>query len=438
MVTTESILQKLSVIIDPDLNKDIVSLGFVKNLKIRETGSVSFDLELTTPGCPVKEEFKSRCESLVLEIAGVTSVTVTLTSQAKTFFNSEHNHNIRGIKNIIAVSSCKGGVGKSTISAMLSQAFVSEGLKVGLLDADIYGPSIPSFFPINQQRLKSEQNEIYPLEIDGIKLMSMGYLVGDTAAIMRGPMVSKYIQQLLFFTRWGDLDYLIIDFPPGTGDIQLTLTQMIQIDGAVIVTTPHILSVTDVYKGILMFEKTKVPVLGMIENMKYSLCGKCGDKHYLFGENSNLSARLGLPTLGELPVDTYYSKFRSQELTAARPHEIDSQFSIILNTAANIHRELGKRKQAGDFPKVTFENHLLKITRGNRVRVIDPFELRTACQCALCVDEFSGKKILDISTIPPDVKPVEITPIGHYAVGISWSDGHQSGIYSFVLIDSLN
>ncbi|MEI7999605.1 MAG: Mrp/NBP35 family ATP-binding protein, partial [Candidatus Omnitrophota bacterium] len=185
------------------------------------------------------------------------------------------------VKNIIAVSSCKGGVGKSTVAAGVAKALLRQGMKVGLLDADLHGPSIPTLFNLPSVDIRlNEFKMAVPAEVEGLKLMSFGFLLGDAPAVMRGPIVANYIQQLLFQTDWGELDYLIIDMPPGTGDIQLTITQSIRLTGAVIVTTRQTLSLVDVARGILMFEKVKVPILGIVENMAFFICDACEKKHY--------------------------------------------------------------------------------------------------------------------------------------------------------------
>src|SRR5665213_1019580 len=209
------------------------------------------------------------------------------------------------VKHVIAISSCKGGVGKSTVACALALELARRGFKTGLLDADIYGPSLPSLFQLRDAKVKSNEFKLLtPIEHNGLKLMSFGFLLGDAPAVMRGPIVTRYIQQLLLQTDWGELDYLIIDMPPGTGDIQLTITQSIKLTGAVIITTHHSLSLVDTARGILMFEKVKVPILGVIENMAYFLAPDTGKKYYIFGEQKAgaLSTRFGVKTLAEVPI----------------------------------------------------------------------------------------------------------------------------------------
>lgn len=262
MLTNDDIMKALSVIIDPDFRKDIVSLGFVKDVKI-DGSKVSLNIELTTPACPVKNEFKESAEKALLNLDGVDDVQINMT--AKEVKKSEKNKDgLEHVRNILAIASCKGGVGKSTIAANIARELASRGFKTGLLDADIFGPSVPTLFNIHKPDVGAdEQKRIIPIEKNGLKIMSFGFFLGDSPAILRGPIVSGYIQQLLTGVRWGELDYLVIDMPPGTGDIQLTMTQTIQLDGAVMVTTRQALSLVDVAKGIEMFEKVNVPMLGL-------------------------------------------------------------------------------------------------------------------------------------------------------------------------------
>ena len=298
----KQILEVLSRVQDPDLGRNLVELGFVKNLKI-QGGAVSFDLELTTPACPVKEDLKKQCETEVRSLDWVQSVSLTLTAQARRNPMAEQAQEaMRNIKSIIAVSSCKGGVGKSTVAVNLAVALAQNGAKVGLLDADIYGPSIPTMLGIGHLQPHISDKKFVPLEVAGLKVMSAGFLMpaGD-AAVLRGPMVSNLIQQILLLTHWGELDYLILDMPPGTGDIQLTITQSVQLTGAVIVTTPQKISLIDVAKGINMFSKVNVPLLGVIENMSYLQQGD--QKVFLYGPSGvpHLSQTYGLEILGQIP-----------------------------------------------------------------------------------------------------------------------------------------
>jgi ATP-binding protein involved in chromosome partitioning len=268
-VSPSAVLDALRPIIDPDFGKSIVDLGFITNLKI-EGGDVSFDIELTTPACPIKAEFEKAARERVLALDGVENVRVSMTSQTRgrtTVPETASSGTLPGVKNVIAVASGKGGVGKSTAALNLALALGATGARVGLMDADVYGPSIPLLTGV-RERPQAVGEHIQPIEKFGLKLMSMGFFVtDDSPVIWRGPMVHGLIRQFLTDVDWGELDYLIVDMPPGTGDAALTLTQQAPLSGALIVTTANDLSLIDARKGLAMFEKVQVPVLGIIENM---------------------------------------------------------------------------------------------------------------------------------------------------------------------------
>jgi len=297
------IIQALKTVKDPDLNRDIVSLGFVKNMTV-QGGDVKFDVELTTPACPVKDELKTECETKVSAIEGVKAVAVNMTAQVR---STQHSQPIlTGVKNIIAVASGKGGVGKSTVSTNLALALKLTGAKVGLMDADIYGPSIPQMLgiPISPPKAAGE-NKFLPHEKYGLKVVSAAFLTKEGQPLMlRGPMLGGIIQQFLQNVEWGELDYLVIDMPPGTGDVQLTLTQRAPLSGAVVVTTPQDVSLIDADKGVKMFQQVKVPILGIVENMSYFICDNCDKKHEIFkrGGGRSLAERFKVPFLGEIPL----------------------------------------------------------------------------------------------------------------------------------------
>ncbi len=308
-ISEQDVLEALRPIIDPDFGKSIVDLGFVKNVAI-DGGRVAFAIELTTPACPVKEEFQKAARERVSAIAGVDQVDVSMTSQTRGSGRSgetpETKNLLPGVKNTIAVASGKGGVGKSTTATNLALALRETGASVGLLDADVYGPSLPLLLGV-QGRPHSENKVIDPLEAYGLKVMSIGFFVDDNSPVIwRGPMVHGLIRQFLADVDWGELDYLIIDLPPGTGDAALTLTQQAPLSGAVIVTTANDLSLIDARKGLKMFEKVNVPVLGIVENMSYFTPPELPDRrYYIFGEGGGkrTAAELGVEFLGEIPID---------------------------------------------------------------------------------------------------------------------------------------
>ena len=303
-ITKEQVLDALKSVMDPDLNRDVVSLGFIKELQI-EGGRVSFIMELTTPACPLKEQLKTSVEQAVRGIAGVSEVQVEVTSKVSMHRIQMEEEILPGVRNIVAIASGKGGVGKSTVCVSLAVALARTGARVGLLDTDIYGPSIPIMMGVKEQPELKEQ-KLIPISRYGVKLMSIGFLISeDTPLIWRGPMVMKAVEQLLMDVDWGELDYLMIDLPPGTGDVQLTLAQKVPMTGVVIVTTPQDVALLDVVRGISMFKKLNVPILGIIENMSFFQCPHCGERTEIFshGGGEAASRKLEVPFLGEVPID---------------------------------------------------------------------------------------------------------------------------------------
>jgi ATP-binding protein involved in chromosome partitioning len=301
----QNILEALRTVKDPDLHRDIVSLNFIKDLAIKGK-NVSFKIELTTPSCPVKDELKAAAEKAIRDqIEQVNGIDVEMTSNVRTVVTQRVNI-LPGVKNTIAVASGKGGVGKSTVAVNLAVSLALDGAKVGLIDADIYGPSIPLMMGLNE-RPQMENQKLIPLEAHGVKVMSIGFLVDPMQAVIwRGPMVSGALKQFMSDVNWGELDYLVFDLPPGTGDIHLTLVQTIPLSGAVIVTTPQDISLADARKAYKMFEKVNVSVLGIIENMSYHICGNCGHREEIFanGGGEKASGELGVPFLGSIPIYT--------------------------------------------------------------------------------------------------------------------------------------
>ena len=302
-VTEEKVLDVLKRVQDPDLHKDIVSLGFIRNLKI-EGGNVAFDLNLTTPACPVKDQMRDEAVAMVKGLAGVQNVDIKMTAEVRQTPQTDRTA-LKGVKNIIAVGSGKGGVGKSTIAVNIAASLASEGTSVGLLDGDIYGPTMPIMLGVDQQP-RSINNRMIPQESAGLRFMSMGLLVkSDQPLIWRGPMAHRALQQCLFDVEWGNLDYLVVDLPPGTGDIHLTLAQQVPLTGAVIVSTPQDVGLRISMKTLRMFQQTRVPILGIVENMSYYICPHCNSRDHIFGEGGarRAAAELEIPFLGEVPLD---------------------------------------------------------------------------------------------------------------------------------------
>ncbi len=305
MITQEQVLHALKSVIDPDLHRDIVTLGFVKDVRICD-GAVAFTIELTTPACPVKDQLKAQAESAVLAIDGVDQVNVKMDARVRPNLTTTGSALIPKVRNVVPVGSGKGGVGKSTVSANLAVALAQTGAKVGLMDADVYGPSIPTILGITDVPTPGGRG-ILPVEAYGVKVISMGFfLKPDQAVVWRGPMLSKMIDQFLGGVEWGELDYLIVDLPPGTGDIQLSLCQTIPLTGAVVVSTPQDVALRVAEKAIIMFNQLKTPILGLVENMSYFVCPHCGEREEIFGNGGaeRASEEMKLPYLGGIPLAT--------------------------------------------------------------------------------------------------------------------------------------
>jgi ATP-binding protein involved in chromosome partitioning len=302
----DQVLAALAAIQDPDLGRDVVSLGMIKDLVVGADGRVGFTFELTTPACPVKDRFQTMARKLVGDLPGVTSVDLKMTANVRSAFNQpKPNQVIPGVKQAIAVASGKGGVGKSTVAINLACALGISGARVGLLDADIYGPSIPGMMGV-QAEPKVVDQKLIPLEAFGVKLMSIGFLAGaDKAMVWRGPMVSRAIEQMLTDVQWGELDYLVIDLPPGTGDASLTLAQAVPLTGVAIVCTPQAAALNIAVKALQMFRGLNVPPLGLVENMSWFVCGRCSEEHFIFdhGGAERAAKRLGVPYLGGIPLE---------------------------------------------------------------------------------------------------------------------------------------
>lgn len=308
MLTKDKVLEALSQVIEPDLRRDLVSLGMIENLSIADK-KVSFTIVLTTPACPLKDHMANACVNAITQLVDRgAEVDIKFSSRVNTV--RQNSEVLQGVKNIVAVASGKGGVGKSTVAANLALSLAAEGAKVGLLDADIYGPSVPTIFGIsNPPEMKDENGRslMIPLEKHGIKLLSIGFMMQPNQAVVwRGPMISSAIRQFMNDVAWGELDYLIIDLPPGTGDIHLTLAQQFPITGALIVTTPQELALADARKAVAMFKMqgASVPLIGVVENMSwFSPEDMPEKKYYLFGNGGGekLSMETQLPLLGEIP-----------------------------------------------------------------------------------------------------------------------------------------
>ena len=301
----QQVLDALKSVVDPNTGKDFVSTKAIRNLTMRD-GQVAFEVELGYPAKSQVPALQAALTAAVQSVAGVDGVSVSISSKIAAHAVQRGVQLLPGVKNIVAVASGKGGVGKSTTAVNLALALAAEGARVGLLDADIYGPSLPMMMGVSGKPESKDGKTMEPMESYGVQLMSIGFLVDqDQAMIWRGPMATQALEQLLRQTDWKDLDYLVVDMPPGTGDIQLTLSQRVPMTGAVIVTTPQDIALLDARKGIKMFEKVGVPILGIVENMAVYCCPNCGHQEHIFGADGgkNMAAEYAMAYLGALPLD---------------------------------------------------------------------------------------------------------------------------------------
>lgn len=461
------VLQTLKSIIDPDFQKNIVELGFVKNINIENGTKISLDIELTTPACPVKDQFHDQAEQLLLALPGITEVQVNMTSQPIKKQVYLENSLLNNVRHIVAVSSGKGGVGKSTVTANLAMALALSGARVGILDADIYGPSMGIMYGIDKDPEIREDRTLVPVTVaGGIQVVSMSMLSNpNKATIWRGPMATQMINNFLHRVHWGHLDYLLIDFPPGTGDIQLTLTQSCPLSGAVVVTTPQDVALADVRKGLSMFRSVAVPVIGVIENMSWFKCDNCDKKHYIFsqGGGSRTAADLDLPFLGEVPIEpgVATSGDQGQPMVYSQPNSLSAQcfvelagkvassLSVLTASSSRLNTmNLGFAElEVKDLPEATetqpvptpaptevfaTADQKLAITWSDGLTyTYSHWDLRIKCPCAECVDEWSGTPLLDPSKISPKVELGHLYTVGRYALGLAFSDGHKGGLYTW-------
>lgn len=303
-ISESAVLEALKAVKDPDLHRDIVALGFIKNLAI-DGGRVTFTIELTTPACPVKDQMKEQARAAVMQVEGVSGVEIDMTASVRAVASPESGRApVAGVKNVIAVGAGKGGVGKTTVAVNLAVALARHGGRVGIIDGDIYGPNVPIMLGI-QTQLTTDGQKIVPAEKYGIQVVSMGFLTSDEAPVIwRGPMLHGAIQQFFREVRWTDLDYLIVDMPPGTGDVALSLSQTVPVAGSIVVTTPQHVSLADSRRAVRMYQKLNIPTLGIIENMSSFVCPNCLHASDIFGHGGGekMAEQLGVPFLGGIPI----------------------------------------------------------------------------------------------------------------------------------------
>ncbi|KAF8393323.1 hypothetical protein HHK36_021564 [Tetracentron sinense] len=414
----KDVLTALSQIIDPDFGTDIVSCGFVKDLHIKEAlGEVSFRLELTTPACPIKDMFEQKANEVVAILPWVKNVSVTMSAQpARPVFAGQLPMGLQTISNIVAVSSCKGGVGKSTVAVNLAYTLAGMGARVGIFDADVYGPSLPTMVSPENRLLEMnpEKKTIIPTEYLGVKLVSFGF-AGQGRAIMRGPMVSGVINQLLTTAEWGELDYLVIDMPPGTGDIQLTLCQVVPLTAAVIVTTPQKLAFIDVAKGVRMFSKLKLRTCATLMLMGSAIT------HLV-----EVVEQFGIPHLFDLPIRPTLSASGDSGMPEVVADPLGEVAKTFQNLGVCVVQQCAKIRQQVS-TAITYDNSIkairVKVPDSDEEFLLHPATVRRNDRSAQSVDEWTGEQKLKYADVPEDIEPEDIRPMGNYAVSIMWPDG---------------
>eukprot|EP00596_Hydrurales_sp_CCMP1899_P000678 CAMPEP_0119034928 /NCGR_PEP_ID=MMETSP1177-20130426/1939_1 /TAXON_ID=2985 /ORGANISM="Ochromonas sp, Strain CCMP1899" /LENGTH=521 /DNA_ID=CAMNT_0006992757 /DNA_START=195 /DNA_END=1760 /DNA_ORIENTATION=+ len=484
------IFEKLRNVIDPDAGDDIVSAGQVLQLKVADNGDINFSLMVQSLTSPLNEEKTKLCKNELSTLSWAKQINIEFLTSEKAKENKENTigdpttqtpGGMLNVKHVIAVSSCKGGVGKSTIAVNLAYTLKKAGAKVGILDADIYGPSLPTMTKPLSTEVVFANNQLRPLEYDGVKLMSMGF-INKGASIMRGPMVNQILNQFVQLCNWGDLDYLIVDMPPGTGDIQLTLAQIMDISAAVIVTTPQRLSFVDVVKGIDLFDTVNIPCVAVVDNMAeystysfppgfYEALGskaasavavstafnsdpvkameavtkviqqeieaqKKPKKIFGEGHNSRLREMWGIENIVSVPLIEEVSASGDSGIPYILRYPDSEVAGYISELAAGVVKELDRLKSTASARAKLAVDRVTNEIIFEDINRISAKKLRLDCRCATCVEEFTGKKLVADSAAFDLVKPMSTGSIGRYAQSIDWSDGHKS-LYPFKQIAAL-
>lgn len=358
MPTEAALLDALKTVVDPNTGRDFISGRQIKNLRVANDGAVSFEVEM---GYPARSQWPALRETMVAAargVEGVTAVEVGFRTHIIAHAVQRGVQLLPGVKNIVAVASGKGGVGKSTTAVNIALALAAEGARVGVLDADIYGPSQPTMLGVTGRPESTDGKTMEPLEGHGVQVMSIGFLVdADQAMIWRGPMATQALEQLLRQTNWKDVDYLIVDMPPGTGDIQLTLSQRVPVTGAVIVTTPQDIALMDAQRGLKMFEKVGVPILGIVENMAVHVCTNCGHVEHIFGAEGGkrMAQQYGVEHLGALPLAL---KIREQAdsgnpTVVAEPDSEEARIYLAVARRLAVKLAAAAKDYSGKFPTIT-------------------------------------------------------------------------------------
>ena len=439
----KEITDALATVTDSYFKKDIISLGYVKGMTIGKD-TLRFSLRLPAPLMPGHDVIAKKCRDALKNVADIGEIEIKRDWEVQRLpsLNAPNTPNsLKGVKNIIAIASGKGGVGKSTVTVCIAEAFAKAGAKVGILDIDVYGPSVPNMVGLGDHQLGgSQQGVLEPVEAHGMKIMSMGFLATkDTPVVWRGPIASQLVQQFLGAVDWGNLDYLFVDMPPGTGDIQLTLSQSVPLTGAVIVTTPQEIAHTIAEKGLRMFQQVKIPILGIVENMAGFTPPGSDEVYHIFGEGGGTSAaeEFDLPLLGKITLRQDLREAMDAG-TFVEDENIKSIASLIAVEAMMIvtNEELSPFSPQ-EMNLVNDGKTLIIKWQDNVEHVISAFNVRLNCPCAHCVDEITGAKLIKEENIPPNVKILESTPVGRYGAKFSFDDpspGANSGIYTFTFL----
>ena len=438
--------EALRTIKDPLLRRDIISLGYVHGLT-SSGNRVRFTLRLPSPASPHGEELAGKCREALLTLDGIDTVEIETAWEVPRLPALEAPTTpaaLAQVKQIIAVASGKGGVGKSTIAVNLAFACAQAGARVGVLDIDVYGPSVPTMLGLRDHSLAGgQQGVLEPVTAHGLKVMSMGFLTTkETPLVWRGPIASQLVQQFLGSVAWGELDFLFVDLPPGTGDIQLTLTQAVPLSGAIIVTTPQEVAHTIAEKGLRMFQQVKVPILGIVENMAYYHCPECGHNDPIFREGGGVAAaqKLDIPLLARIPLNSSIAAAMDAGEPIAEGGIGDAFKALAGEAMARASATaLGEalNPAAPQELAVAASGAVQVKWRDGAEQVIPAHTLRSECPCASCVDEFSGEKLLQPEQISTDIVVASTANIGRYAVRFDFSDGHNTGIYEFARLRAI-
>lgn len=440
-------LEALESILAPRDQRSIVSLGWVKNFRLCGN-NLAFELELPLSDEERREEIKKLCEAKALTVEGIDHVSVKAAflppSEKPVGALALEDSPLKGVKYVLAVASGKGGVGKSTMATNIAVSLMDRGYKTGLLDCDIYGPSIPLMLGLEDvEPTMTMAGKLLPAKYDTLKVMSVGIIAQEDAPLIwRGPMVTQLTQQFLSQVEWGELDFLVLDLPPGTGDVQITLCQFVPISGAVIVTTPQDVCFSIARKALNMFNRLKVPTLGLIENMSVFVCSGCQKETAIFGlpHLETFCQEEGIPFLGKVPLESSVVRGgdEGKPIVKSAPEAPSAQaIGAVMDKILDQTR--GQMEEWEKMEKFAFGIREIRQAIPTELEILwtdglpskyECYELRAACTCALCIDEWTGEVMVDKKEVSLDIYPLQIKRIGNYALQFEWSDGHKTGIYT--------